>query len=399
MKNLNKIIEIGAVCFLISSLIDSLIWPNQFDFLLDNLFFPLGLLYSARLVLENKGLRIIAIVFGSLILWECIVSFGIYKQINTDTLLYLMRVMKLPVVFITIFSLLKPVISNKYVGFLPEVLFYLLAFINLILMLDPFGTGAQMQLLYATKYADWFSYYNEPGYFRLSGTFMNPNDNAMIFGLFLLYFINKGYKDHWIEILLSFGLLVSTQARTAVLGLVVILVIDFIIKVFKSGRVNWKVPALVLAFILVAVMITKPHNLYSLLNGDAFHSYSWGIRVQNLLGFFDQNIKTLIVGMGSVIDVKATFGVYLDSEYSAVLYQYGIIGMCFWFFIWIGINRICRNTTFLILTTFFLLILSITNYTLHNSSTAVFIFFLIPYLCLNNDSQLISPTINKPANK
>lgn len=349
----------------------------EYDLVIENWLFPFGLMFS---VIELSKRRVDLWLVAPVLLmffWELACTTIVYGRTDSGDLMYLLRILKLPVVFTISASMLNVSRTNSVI--VVRSVFYLLAAINLFIVLDPFGAGSELQMAYSMKSADLFSTFNEPGYFRLSGTFRNPNDNALLMGVFLLFFLALSFKEYWKEIVLATAIIFLTQSRTALIALLVCLSVAATVPAFRgSGKKMWVYISSILV-ILTFLVVAKPHNLYSLVNGDAFRSYSWNTRVVLFMEFWDSPSQMILTGYGLITDVRDYFGLYLDSEYSAVLYQFGVIGLFLWVLIWFGFIVRSEISFNLILLVVFVLVISITNYTVHNPLISPVLFFMLPF--------------------
>jgi hypothetical protein len=130
----------------------------------------------------------------------------------------------------------------------------------------------------------------------------------------------------------------------------------------------------------VAIVFSFP-NLRSMFNGDALVSSSFMQRVSNLSNALDSDGLTLVIGNGVIKNPLMEFGVFIDSEFIAVLVQYGLVGILLWIMVLIAINIHFKFKSvqgrYWFLITVLILGTSATNYAfLHGSIGAILTLFL-----------------------
>jgi hypothetical protein len=375
-------------------ILDTVFLFPEYDLVIENWLFPIGLTYSVvQLARGKNALWLIAPVF-LLFIWEITDTVLLHGSTATDEIMYLLRILKLPVVFVISASIINTPVSDP--DKIVRPVFYVLAVLNLIMVIDPFGIGEELQLAYTNKPTEMFSSFNEPGYFRLSGTFRNPNDNAFLMGLFLLFFLTHSIREYWKETLIGVMLILLTQSRTALIAVLASLSVAAVIPVIRgAGKRTWVYLSGIMLMLIIMVL-AKPHNLYSLVNGDAFRSYSWNARMNLFIDFWDSPTTVLLTGHGSISKVREYFGLYLDSEYSAVLYQFGIVGLVLWFALWFVPLMYSKGSLKLILFMVFVSLISVTNYTIHNPLIAPLLFAFLPFFVTRENMNWMIPAIKKP---
>ncbi|MFT6983101.1 MAG: hypothetical protein ACJAUD_001872 [Crocinitomicaceae bacterium] len=248
------------------------------------------------------------------------------------------------------------------------------------MLLNIGGMGESIQLLYAPKAYTNFIYYNEFGTFRLSGTQMNPNDNAILFCCFYIYYLSFRPKA-WHCLLLALGIIILTQSRTIFLMTLAISAFAAVkyLNVFKSKK-----QLLVFLFgglLIGVIIIFSFSNLRSMFTGDAFVSSSFMQRVSNLSNALESDGLTLVIGNGVIKNPLLEFGAYIDSEIIAVLLQYGFVGILLWIIVLIAINIQFTFKSvqgfYWFLITILILGTSVTNYAfLHGSVGVILTLFL-----------------------
>jgi hypothetical protein len=380
MKSVLSFLKYGALFYCLISFLNALILPPAYELSIDNYFFIFGLLHLALITFKNKEYTILVIAFGLFFGWTLVVDFAKHGADFKSNIPYLLYFLKWPVILVTLLDAFK---SGKWSEYYPKAidgLFLTLLAVNLLMLLNAGDIGETIQSLYAPKDYTNFVYYNEFGTFRLAGTQMNPNDNAILFCCFYIYYLSFRPKA-WHYLLLALGIIILTQSRTIFLVTLAVSAITAIkhLNVFK----NKKQLALFLlgGFLIgVAIVFSFP-NLRSMFNGDALVSSSFMQRVSNLSNALDSDGLTLVIGNGVIKNPLMEFGVFIDSEFIAVLVQYGLVGILLWIMVLIAINIHFKFKSvqgrYWFLITVLILGTSATNYAfLHGSIGAILTLFL-----------------------
>jgi hypothetical protein len=380
MKSVLSFIKYGALFYCLISFLNALILPPAYELSIDNYLFVFGLAHLAIITLKNREYTILVLAFCLFFGWSLFVDFAKHADDMPSNLPYMLYFLKWPVILVALLDAFK---SGKWTGQYPKVidgLFLTLLAVNLLMLLNVGDIGETVQSLYAPKAYTNFVYYNEFGTFRLAGTQMNPNDNAILFCCFYIYYLSFRPKA-WHYLLLALGIIILTQSRTIFLVTLAVSAITAIkhLNVFK----NKKQLALFLlgGFLIgVAILFSFP-NLRSMFNGDALVSSSFMQRVSNLSNALDSDGLTLVIGNGVIKNPLLEFGVFIDSEFIAVLLQYGLIGILLWIFVLIAINIHFKFKSgqgrYWFLITILILGTSVTNYAfLHGSVGVILTLFL-----------------------
>lgn len=404
MNLLKKTLHFGALFYAFLCFLEAFYLPPKYSLTIDNYFFILGFLHLIFVVFENKKVR----VFVGLFLF--LFAFGFIRE-NYSNILHpsisdLFYFLKLPILML---SLLGPLTSNfksenilKFV----DLTFLILVGINVIELINPFDIGEFVQNIYTPKEYTNFIYYHEVGTYRLAGTCMSPNDNAAIFGFYILYFfLFRGLK-YWYYILLAVLILLLTQSRTVFLGLIIMGAIYTFLKNKKHIHKILTKKYLILAssvFLGIVCMLSFSTNLKSLFTGDAFRSHSIMVRYDNLMTSLGESGADKYLGIGMVDASVTKFGLYIDSEFIAILVQFGWIGISIWLILFLyavlifSKKVICENFVKLIF--IFALIVDTTNYVfLHSQTGVIFAFFIAVTLLYDANFSITTPK-NNPATR
>ncbi len=390
-----RVMAWGAALFAAVSISNTLFLPPGFEIPGDNLLFLPAFAYMLLTALREHSFRPAVIAFFLLYAWM-LATTALNHRLNADTLLMSTQLLRWPVILaIAIYP--GPLrFDMKRSEKLIDMTFMLLVGINLFLLINPAGMGEMLQNLYSPKAFTNFTYYNEPGMFRLSGTFTNPNDNGLVFGMFSIYYLLRRPLQFWYFPLMGIILILMTQSRTCLLGMGIPLLVLLLsrLKIHRSRKLVFALP--VLALLLVAVMYFST-NLRSIITGRAFSSHSFQVRYENFNLFFAEEINKW-TGMGVIQDVKATFGLYIDSEVAAILLQSGVIGFGLWLLVFAMLFRMADKTHRMAVFTAlaFLFVCSFTNYTLLNHFTSLALAFVLA-LAARNDRTMIPQKIPSTA--
>lgn len=391
MKAFKSIVLFLAVFYVLLSIVQVLFLPYGFVDSLDNWFFVVGFLFTLYLSFIDKKSRMIFFSFSLLFIW----TFVSQIQNGIDNLFHNLNYhfifIKWAVILIVSMHTLEDKKLSKFIAPTINTIFLILVGLNLLIAINPQGLGELLQHNYTSSNYSDFVFFNEPGSFRLAGTQLNPNDNALIFGCFILYFFQE-IKRNWVFVLIAIGILVLTQSRTIVLILIFI-GLYILVKNGWNKITLKKIMVLFLPILLLGILLFFNSNyLVSLFNGDAFVSNSFLSRIENYNFLTSFSLKDLIVGKGVLQNTPDTFGFYFDSEYLGIIFQFGIIGLICWLLIIITFLKISKNI-FIRLFLVLILFTSFTNFTFLNLQTAVIISFFLgimlgkrnELLCLGKD--------------
>lgn len=391
-------ISFFALLYALVCLTFALFLPATFQTRLDNILFPIGLIHLVQVFVLNKKYRFFIGAFFLLFTWFLLAEIIAKRTLSFTSFNYIVYLLKWPVI---IFS----IIDNPFVPRTKERIYHIidgvflaLVAINLFILINPNGLGESWQLLYSPKIEANFVYFNEHGTFRLVGTCMDPNNNGAIFGSFFLFYFFIRKKEAWMFALLAAFLILMTQSRTVFIGVLIICCVWLIYFLIQNKNFKKYLAIIVVGCVLISGIVLFSSNLLSLFDGKAFLSYSFLRRFDNLIYFFDLNQLNQIVGLGVVSDPKGQHGFYFDSEFIAVLFQFGLIGLILWIFLGgyliLFFKMFNERSQFLAKYTFFIIIVSFTNFTLLNSQFGVVISSFIG-VCLLIEEKYRNTTAKK----
>jgi hypothetical protein len=381
MQGLNLLRYIAQV-YVVVCLIESLFGPiGNYIFFENYLFIP-AFGFASFVLLKDKKSRVFTALFISIFVWIVISDYIAHEKIVMSHLLYALRWIKYPVVFLIINDAVNNQQSIKALKNTLIFIFLTLCIINLVLLINPWQLGETIQFFFSPKSDFLLSNYYEPGIYRLSGTMTNPNDNAVVFGLFFLFFyLNKEHKDLYYS-LIALTFVLFTQSRTVLILLLLFVVTHFVIKQLKTRSLNF-IPLLGIVIGFLFLIVGNSSYIKTIFTGEAFASNSFRIRIENLIEITKANNTDLILGQGYAANQVEKFGRYLDSEIISFIAQFGIIGLL----IWLGL--ICTSvfyiskhyTTRIVWISFFLLFMgiSLTNNSFLNIQTSILFVFLLGF--------------------
>lgn len=379
MKTLERIVYLLALLFAVFGLTGELFFPAHVRFILDDLLFPFGLIYLALTFFKQKEWRWLILAFGAMAVWGGLSDLLAHGGIRTAPIGMLLRWLKWPIIVIAIADLATIRAKKDQIENAMRFVFLALAGLNIVMILNPLGWGQVLSEWYSPKSDVMLSNYNEFGAFRLSGTMLNPNNNAILFGLFFLYFLHVNARKYWKYILLAFVIIFLTQSRTVLL--VALLIFGLYVIRMSSRRTNLILIPAALISLIAGLFLVRSTNLMSIFNGSAFTSNSFTLRVEHYNVLFESNTSELLFGHGIVLNPLEAVGFYFDSAYLSITYQYGIVGILIWLTIvaslfWM-IRTTNRKSTFAMAVVIFVLGIASTNFTFLNTESATLLMVVV----------------------
>ena len=391
MKLWERILHYLTLLFVVFSVVGALFIPAHVRFIFDDLFFPFGLLYLAISFFKQPRWRVFILAFGAIAAWGMMSDIIANGSFRTAPIGFLMRWMKWPILCISMAELGQLNLKQRYVENTVVIAFLVMAGMNIFMMINPFGLGESLSRLYTEKLEILLSNYHEFGAFRLSGMMRNPNTNAVLFGLFLIYFLHTNVKKYWPYILMAFVLIFLTQSRTVMLVVLAVLAIYVLSK--NSRKRNLIIIPAGIVSLIAGLLLFRSTNLMSIVNGSAFQSNSWTNRIEHYSVLVESGFSELLLGHGIILDPVASVGFYFDSEYLSICYQYGVIGLL----IWLGIILLLlfttmkadRKSTFGWSLVIFMLGVALTNFNFLNVECATLMMTLVGvWLFLQGNQKL-----------
>jgi O-antigen ligase len=281
--------------------------------------------------------------------------------------------------YLLIFIVFKELYSAKKNTAIIDVIFICLLFFNFLHYHNIFNFNQIVMPLYCGKDCAHLTYFGLnsaglPAVKRMIGTMANPNDNAILFLVFMLFYLPKErwkIKDVCFFVLCLIALL-ACQSRTSLVAFFVIILVSFIVNRVKwykalshSGLIaivmivfffNYAIidflrptpstdlvtntvtdtvthstadTTLVIEPIPVPEPAPKPvtaNYSLTLLDGSAMKSNSWTYRVFLWKEFLNQFLERPIIGHAPQKNYFYENKLYFENEYVLFLWRYGILG-------------------------------------------------------------------------
>lgn len=308
--------------------------------------------------------------------------------------------------YVIIFLVFKEIYNPKVKTWAIDISFILLLIINLFHYHNIFGFNEYVMPYYCGEksvHLLTFGYNSlgEPATKRMLGLIGNPNNNAILFMIFLIHYLpKKGWSTK--EMLFFYASVIAVsacQSRTGIIAFSALFIVNFIIikwKWWKIGIHTFFVAFLLLLFFNLEAfseylhldfLTRKKQNkdyIMSLFNDEAFQGNSWQKRLEIWEDLLIESTHKPILGHGPRKNHFYASRLYSENEYVLIIWRYGIIGLLFYLCIYlIPIKQTLKlarseidSKNILLLIGLFL-ITSLTNVPLSNTILAPFFFVLL----------------------
>ena len=169
----------------------------------------------------------------------------------------------------------------------------------------------------------------EPSTRRMLGTLGNPNNNSIMFLLFVIYFLPiRGAKliENHIYVSIASIFVLACQSRTGFITLVLVITVYCIFILQKN---NWKLILFYVGIIgLGHVLLQLSGNIYigSLADASLLESAKRN-RFDQWLLILDSMPGKWIIGHGVNKEYLETNGIYAENEYMLLLFRYGVLSV------------------------------------------------------------------------
>lgn len=363
MKRLDQILAFSALCYLVLCLLQVLFFTQKFLGFIDNYLFVFAFIFVVKNAYNHKLARQILGAFLFLLCWSFLSQLLRGETNLLAHVSYYFLFLKFAVILLSAFFLVKSMTSFSRLYKIIDGVFLSLVAINLFLTINPFGLGELLQYIYKPSVYTNFVYYNEPGAYRLAGTQLNPNDNAIIWACFLLFY-GQRMKEKWVFVALALGLVLLTQSRTIVL-IITLIALYYLIRLYAK-RIDVKRLIIIGPIVLLAavLMIMNSSYLLSLFTGEAFVSISFLTRLDNYQYLGSYTLSEWILGRGRVTNPIETLGFSIDSEYLGLILQFGIVGLIGWIYLqFVLVKESLKGNSLLLSIVFLVVLTSFTNFT------------------------------------
>jgi O-antigen ligase len=259
-----------------------------------------------------------------------------------------------------------------------------------------------------------------PAVKRMLGTMGNPNNNAILFLIFMLFYLPK---EKWKTKNICFFVLcliafLACQSRTSLVAFFVIIVVNFIII-----RVKWQkviiyssvITVVICSFFLIDMSTTfhtaspviDASSYYSLtlLDGTAFNSGSWNFRIELWKHFLNQIVTKPVLGHAPQKNFFYQQKLFFENEYILFLWRYGILGFVSFigFYLFplktiiknVKSNDIYRNTLLLII---IFATCGLTNTPLTNTTLSLLFFSYLGIFYAQKNDEILNKYENLAQN-
>ena len=235
--------------------------------------------------------------------------------------------------YLLIFIIFKELYSSKINRAIIDVIFICLIIFNFLHYHNIFDFNQIIVPLYCGEDNIQLTHFGLnslglPAVKRMIGTMANPNDNAILFLIFMLFYLPK---EKWKIKNMSFFVLcliafLACQSRTALVALIGIIVVNFVV-----NRIKWirmlAYSGLIFAVIFVFFYVTAANKYaLTLLDGTALESYSWTHRLELWKQFLSQSLDSPIIGHAPQKNYFYEQKLYFENEYVLFLWRYGVLG-------------------------------------------------------------------------
>lgn len=208
----------------------------------------------------------------------------------------------------------------------------------------------------------------QPATKRMIGTIGNPNNNALLFGLFSVLFYPKEEKNIK-QLLPFFGailMLFLCQSRTSFVALFFMLVAAFIFNKESVKAILIVIVTVGLGY-LVSFLISSNSYMGTLFDGNLTENSSLRGRFESWMYLWEMIKEKPIFGHSPFKDYFYSNNLYSENEYILMTWRYGFVGLLFYltFLLYLflkGINNIVfKESLHLILITLIIGVTALTN--------------------------------------
>ena len=277
-----------------------------------------------------------------------------------------------------------------------KAIFIIVVFLNLLHYFNVLSFNSYIEIYYAeAHHLDLFGITNsgETGSIRMLGTMGNPNNNALMFLMFLVLLLpTREEKLDWnmlYPLIAILGVL-ACQSRTGFIVLVVLLTFYFIIQRIKIKHILFYFVLIAAAFFLLKLA----GNTYigSLSNVRRLEAAKAG-RVLQWIKIFDSMGGSWVFGHGVNKEYFEKNEIYAESEYFLILFRYGVVGVItligFWgLLLFRNLKNIRKQSGILFYGSFIVFALSgIMNTPLHSTKLSVVLVLSIGLGLLYKDGR------------
>lgn len=207
--------------------------------------------------------------------------------------------------------------------------FLLMVIINLIQIVNPLDYGEKLSALYSDRDLGAEGWKSIGKSFRLLGTAINPNNNAILFLLMSIYFLVEYFTEKKVISVIcafiGFILIVFTQSRTAFVVIAVIGILNLFLYKINITKIGYIILALSsAAFVAIWFRFTYLWHLF-LYNPMEIHSLKLRFRVWDEM--MPLYVEKPIFGWGNQKNYQFLFEKSADNELLYILINQGGFGV------------------------------------------------------------------------
>ena len=319
---MNRVAKYTITSYLVLVAFSSLLFPPMNIISVDNWLLPFALLAITYSYFKNRifWLNFFLVV---LIIASSLISNYINNGLAFDEVLWSVRWLKLITIgwasyylFTKNWKLTEGLILSVFIGI---TLINALQLMGVATIVEFYAPKAEISDLINRSLIDG----------RLSGTFMNPNNNGFVFALFGIYFLVSAVRAKYILVSISGVLIILSQSRTAFLAFLFAVLVVSIFVLYRDNRrrLLYFIGGLCV-FLMIAIQLNLK-NLNSIFDGSAFRSNSITTRIEVIQKTIEVNEQYMYLGHGKINDIPKFLGYSIDNEYAYLYLEYGVLGLFF----------------------------------------------------------------------
>lgn len=177
---------------------------------------------------------------------------------------------------------------------------------------------------------------------RMTGLAFNPNNNAIIFSFFAIYFLPLfSFERKYIYSLLALFLAFLCQSKTTFIVLFTILLFALLFgKSLVERKKIWKYLASIVLLYFISYLLCSRFNSTStystsMFTGEVINSGSARGRLESWTFLWKMIIEKPLFGHGPNKEFFYNNSLYSENEYILFLWRYGVIGLVFYLYMFL----------------------------------------------------------------
>lgn len=294
---------------------------------LTDILLPLFLI----VVLMNFRLEIVSVAKGFIIA-NCLLAFIAVISLLVNHRLSVLRddfeIMKMAKFVIVFLFVMVTVAKTDFVKML-RIIFVLVVIFNFLHYINFLGFNQIVTKYYGSDVqVDTFGLNSlgQPDTKRIIGTVGNPNNNAILFLFFVIFFfpeLKSTWKERIYFLVAVFGLL-ACQSRTGFIAFGIVFLFGSVIK-----KYNLKTAVLyLLSFVGMFVLLMLMGNIYlNSLAGNIMKQHSLRSRLETWSMLWEMIKQKPLLGYSPFKDYFDNNHIYSESEYFLHAWRYGFLGL------------------------------------------------------------------------